>query len=115
MFKHKYLKQLQDVQARIKNNRATMASLNIPIPSCKITRELCDWLEVVTLSGITELGAFEEIVCRKLNVETFEYLGQLGNYFVNIADYERSKGLYEDELRCLQKQERHLKNKLGIE
>lgn len=114
MFKNKYLKQLQDVQSRIKNHKATIANLKMPTPSCKISRELCDWLEYISC-GESSLDILEHMVIRKLNVETFEYLERLGNYFVNIADYERSKSIYNDELRCLKLKESRLKEKLGID
>lgn len=116
MFKtQKYLKQLRDVQSRIKNCKEQLASLKMPAPSYKIGHELCDWFDYVACGGTTDLGVFERIVTRKLKVETVAYLEQLGNYFINIVEYERSNSIYNDELRQLQREECRLKDKLKIE
>lgn len=112
MFKNRYLKQLKDVQVRIKNCKAAIAALDPPEPlSIKVGRNVRAFIDALTYRLHPDLqkvfGTFED--------ETYDYLHQLGEYFINIADYEKKKKQYNQELGQLQIEEGCLKRKLGID
>lgn len=114
MFKNKYLKQLQDVQAQIKNCKASIAKLNPPEPdSRKIENEILRWLERLMYGCRPDLAQLFSFSGFK--GETCDYLRELGEYFINIADYYLEMKRYETELAQLQIKERSLKEKLGID
>jgi prefoldin subunit 5 len=116
VFKNKYLKQLQGVQAQIKNCKASIAKLNPPKPdSHKIENEILCLLEKLMYGCHTDLAQLFEVRFSRLKGETCDYLRELGEYFINIADYDQEMKRYETELAQLQKEERRLKEKLGIE
>lgn len=116
MFKNKYLKQLQDVQARIKNCTATITVLNPPEPdTVKIEMNVIDWLNSL-ISGIRpNVDPLCEYSFRGFRPGTTDYLEKLGNYLINVAKYEKEKEFYKKELMQLQNEERLLKEKLGID
>lgn len=113
MFENKYIKQLQDVQAQIRNCKATMAELKPPSPTTfKISKEVRGWFEALFYQ---QDPMVEDLIDNyKLQNESLDYLHKLGEYFVNVADYQTSKRKYKIELEKLQIKERCLKDKLGI-
>jgi hypothetical protein len=112
MFKNKYLKQLQDVQARIKNCKASIAKLDPPKPGMrKIESNVYYYLEALVRGWYPNI----EMIHPQYTDDTYDYLYQLGEYLMNIADYEIKQNQYNQELGQLQIEEGCLKRKLGID
>ena len=115
MFKRKYLKQLQDVQGRIKTCRASIAQSKPPAPdSMAISKEVARWLKMLFLQADPSVSSLIESVGYGFDGNTLDYMSKLGEYFSNFADYCRNEQKYKSELEQLQKEERTLKDKLGI-
>lgn len=116
MFKNKYLKQLQNIQAQIKKCKASIAELNPPQPdSREISRNLYHWLS--SLFYKNDLGAellYDEKYI-KFDGPACDYLHKLGEYFMNTADYYNARMKYDAELNSLRQKECLLKEKLGID
>lgn len=114
MFKNKHLKQLQDVQARIKNCKAFIANLKPPSPiTLKTGKDVECWFKALFHQHDP---AFRELFeCYTLKSEVIDYLQTLGEYLINAADYYQKEIEYKAELEQLQKEERGIKSKLGIE
>ena len=116
MFKNKYLQSLQIVQARIATCKAMLASLKPPAPdSWEISIDMKRWLEVLFYQHDPSVSSLIEIVGNDFTGNTLDYMRQLGEYFTNFANYYRDKIKYDEELEQLQKEERILKDKLGID
>lgn len=112
MFKNKYLKQLKDVQARIKNCKAAIAELEPPIPfTTQIGHNIRGYIDSLTLKLHPDI----RLAFRNWDDETYDYLYKLGEYFMNVADYEKKQKQYNQELGQFQAEENHLKRKLGID
>lgn len=111
MFKNKYLKQLRDVQTHIRDCKAVIANLDAPEPRSiaigSATRKYIDSLTLGLKPNISKFFMGEN--------EVYEYLRQLGEYFINIATYEETIKIYTEKLQQLQEKERSLKEKLGID
>jgi hypothetical protein len=117
MFKNEYLKQLKEVQAKIRACQASIAKLNPPIPELSCVRyDVGNWILTLIQWGniSTTMDALNEQLLN-FDKESIDYLRQLGEYFVNVSDYEREKREFEKELRRLREEEAHLKEKLGID
>lgn len=111
MFKNKYLKQLQDVQVRIRDCKIAIANLDAPEPrAIAIGIAVRKYIDSLTLRLKPDISKFFMV-----ENEVYDYLRQLGEYFINIADYEKNKKTYTAELEQLQKEEHILKEKLGID
>ena len=114
MFK-KYLKQLQEVQALIKTNKANLAKLEMPeireSGLHRLTNPLFTALSLGCSADINQIasGALEED-----KKKFYKYLHDLGEYFINFTDYCADTATYQAELRKLEAKERDLKAKLGI-
>lgn len=116
MFKNKYLKQLQDVQAKIKEcNKHIEALDNPPVPDFKIGNDLYYWLGALFCGNISPIYMLYGKECNSLDTPTLEYLHKLGTYFINVSDYCSKKKQYEAKLRQLQAEEKRIKKILGIE
>ena len=116
MFKRKYLTCLQVVQGRITHCKASMARLKPPAPdSIDISRDMRRWLEMLFMQGDPSISSLIESVGHSFTGSTLDYISKLGEYFSNFADYYRNEQKYKAELEQLQKEERILKNKLGID
>lgn len=116
MFKNKYLKQLQDIQAQIRNCKASIEKLTPPAPcTFKIGHHLVYWIEAIFLDRKPNISELCQNEFRGRENETYDYLHELGEYFINIADYEKKKKQYDKELQQLQIEEGCLKRKLGID
>ena len=112
MFKNKYLKQLKDVQAHIKNCKMSIAALDPPEPLfITVECNVRNFIDALTY----RLHPDPQKLFRRFEDETYDYLHQLGEYFINIADYEKKKKQYNKELERLQIEEGCLKRKLGID
>lgn len=111
MFKNRDLKQLRKVQLAIRLHKADMEKLNSPkMDSFGSKIKLYDVLRPLFYGRSLSPDEFLE-----LNDESLEYLQQIGRYLMNIADYVDTKKVYDKELKRLLKEERRLKEKLGIE
>ena len=116
MFKRKYLKRLQDVQARIRTCKAYIAESSPPKPdSLEISINMHRWLN--TLSNCMRPSVDQLLPMEYLNAEadTYKYIHQVGEFFINISDYYQEQKKYTEELRQLQIEERLLKEKLNID
>ena len=111
MFKNKYLKQLQKVQFLIKHYKASIEKLNSPeLDSPEDQFRVYDVLRPMLYGKSLSPGEFLE-----LSDASIEYIQQLGRYLLNITDYADTMRLHEKEIKRLRKEERSLKEKLGIE
>ena len=112
MFKNKYLKQLQDVQTQIRNCKVAIAELDPPKPSMrKIETNVYYYLEALVQGWYPNI----EMIHPQYTDDTYDYLYQLGEYLMNIADYEIKQRQYNTEIEKLQRKEVYLKEKLGID
>lgn len=111
MFKNKHLKQLRKVQALIKHYKESIEKLKSPeFDYSESTKKARDILWPMFYGRRLDPDEFLE-----LTDASSEYISKLGLYLMNIADYADTKKVYEKQLRQLQKEERRLKDKLGIE
>jgi hypothetical protein len=116
MFKKIYLKQLQDVQARIRECKTRIKELDPPEPkNFKIGSNVRQWINSLTNCTKPSVDLLYHCLDHKEKVATNNYLRQLGEYFINIADYNSKKDKYQLELALLSREEIDLKEKLGIE
>ena len=115
MFKNKYIKQLQGVQAQIKSCKASIRQLEPPSPSkFKMGHHLVYWLEALFVGYNPNIDEVFKLEFNGLEKETCDYLRELGEYFINISEYHNAKLKYDVELVKLQAEEHCLKTKLGI-
>lgn len=115
MFKTKYLKQLQDVQARITKCKALIAELSPPQPdSFDISKSLYHWLSSLFYRYDQGVDLLYDAKYIEYDGPACDYLHKLGEYFMNTADYYNAKMKYDAELISLQQEEYRLKQKLGI-
>ena len=112
---NKLLEQLRIVQGRITFCQAVLASLKPPTPdSCEIAKDMRHWLEALFYQYDPSVSSLIESVGNRFRGNTLDYMNKLGEYFINFANYHRDKIKYDEELEQLQKEERLLKEKLGI-
>lgn len=112
MFKNKYLKELKDVQEKMRINSANIKALKYPIPdSAKIQLDLFKLLRHSACGIQPDI----EALSRDLECETFDYFRQLGQYLIDICGYRDAARKCNTELLELQIKERNLKAKLGID
>lgn len=112
----KLLKQLQDVQAKIKSCKATLAEAQPPAPSSfKIQKDMVGWLTSLAYDYHPTVDTLLSCKTDRFDCVTLDYLHELGEYFINIAQYQKEHHQYKKELMTLQNEERLLKEKLGIE
>lgn len=115
MFQNKYLKQLQEVQAQIINCNENIEKLYVPTFSSNI-----EYKNISYLFDHLRYGGNNMDVDRFLGGVSgdkeviYNYLRELGEYFINIVDYQNANERYHEELRQLREKECQLKNKLGI-
>ena len=111
MFKNKHLKQLRKTQLLIKHYKESIEKLKSPVPdSSKAKMQVYDFFKLMAFGHSFTSGEILE-----LSDASIEYLSQLGRYLMKVADYADTMHLYEKELERLKKEERSLKEKLGIE
>jgi chaperonin cofactor prefoldin len=56
----------------------------------------------------------ESLIERHRFTDTDNYFRELGNYFINISEYNKTRKPLEERLSVLYKKEKKLKEKLGI-
>lgn len=111
MFKNKHLKQLRKTQFLIKHYKECIEKLKSPVPdSFKTEMQVYDIFKAMAFGHSFTSGEILE-----LSDESVEYISQLGLYLMNLADYADTMRVHEKELERLKKEERSLKEKLGIE
>jgi hypothetical protein len=116
MFNKICLKRLQEVQARIKDCKTRIKELDPPEPkNFKIGSNVCQWINSLTNRTKPSVDLLYHCSDHEEKVATNDYLRQLGEYFINIADYNSKKDKYQLELALLLREEIDLKEKLGIE
>jgi hypothetical protein len=115
MFKNKYLKQLQDVQARIKNCKELINKLSPPEPdSFRVGCDIYSWLCAMLHTDEPQVASFYDVFFTGFDDSNCDYMRKLGEYLINFADYEKKKKEYTMEFERLHREERRLKEKLGI-
>jgi hypothetical protein len=113
MFKNKYIQQLQYVQGHIKKCKASITNLKPPSPpTLTIGRDIDCWFHA--LFHQYDPAMSDLIESYTLKNESIDYLRTLGEYLIGVADYYQDEIKYAEELKQLQKEERILKEKLGI-
>ena len=113
MNNNKILKQLQDVQARIRSCKSCLDRLKPPAPQSWSTRQdMRRWLESLFMDCDP---AVEWMFEDGFKGETIIYANRLGHYLTNISYYYKEKEEYEAKIVTLKKEEAELKSKLGIE
>lgn len=116
MFKNKYLKQLQEIQAQIKTCTANINNLKPPAPSSvAVERDMLGWLDAIVYGHDPSIGSILENNRRSSRDDTLDYMRKLGEYLINTADYCKADRTYKAELAWLRTEERRLKDKLGID
>lgn len=111
MFENKDIKQLRKVQSRIKELKASIKKLNSPeLDDYMTNRAICSVLGPMLYGKSLSPSEFLE-----LSDASIEYIQKLGQYLANMAEYADTNKVYEKEIKRLQKEERRLKDKLGIE
>lgn len=119
MFKKRFLKELQDVQGRIRECKARIKELDPPNPKTpKIGYLTYQWIQALT----NDTKPTVDDLCKTINypiemdpMDMYDYLHQIGEFFINIADYNTKQEEYRRELKLLWQEETELKKLLGIE
>ena len=106
---NKLLKQLQDVQLKIRQHNEMLKGHKVPTTKFRMSKDMAETLEML-MNGEIDINAFVQY-----NKVDFNYLEELGTYFVNIAKYQEDTEKYQEELHQLKVYERNLKNALGID
>lgn len=111
MFNNKYLKQLRTTQALIKHCKESIEKLKSPqLNSPKDIVKVYEVLKPMLVGNSLSIGEFLE-----LSDTSIEYIQQVGRFLLNITDYANTIQMYKAMIAQLQKEERDLKAKLGIE
>lgn len=104
----KLLKKLQEIQIQIYDCNSIIKCLEPPTTTYRMARDIVDYVRHI-MDGDCDCGYLLH------NTEgTFDYMEQIGNYFISVAKYEKDKQTYNEELRELQAEECRIKEKLGI-
>ena len=111
MFKNKDLKQLQKTQSLIKHYKASIEKLKSPESESYEIRHHAYKVLRPLLWG-ERLDPDDFIFMSDASID---YISQIGQYLMNITNYIDTRKIYDKELERLQKEERILKEKLGIE
>lgn len=115
MFKNKHLKQLQEVQTKIRQCEEEIKQLNPPVPDEYCVEFNARYLLQAILSGDERhMKLYQETKYLKYEEETYEYIHKLGQYLIDIAAHRQKKREYEDELKQLKHEESRMKAQLGI-
>ena len=114
MFTKKYLKQLQGVQLKIKNCKESISKLSAPTPSGRVQGKLYCVFEQLAYTSNLDINYLVQSIGGNSKEELYQYLREIGNYLVDIADSHKLLKQYEDELAQLRDEEHKLKSKLGI-
>lgn len=115
MFEKRLLKELKDVQENIKICEDNIANLNPPkADNYRIRANIRKWI-----------GSSADGLNPKINTlfdgypedeaATYEYLRKLGEFLINMADYNNKRQKYDMRLCALKLTEKDLKERLGIE
>ncbi len=91
MFKKRFLKELQDVQARIRECKVRIKELDPPEPKTyRIGYCTHQWIEALT----NGMKPSVDNLCDTINysiemdpMDIYDYLHQIGEFFINVADY----------------------------
>lgn len=115
MFANKHLKQLKDVQDRIKSCKSSLAKLKPPQPSSIVfDGNMYHFFDQLSAGIVPDIDFLTKHTYNGKEHEMRECLRELGKYFIHIDTYVQSKRQYDAELKSLQQEEHLLKNKLGI-
>ena len=106
---NKLLKDLQDVQAKIRKHNEILKGYKVPTTKLRMANDILQTLKML-MYGEIDINAFVQY-----NHLDFDYIEELGTYFVNIAKYQQDTKKYQEELRDIKQYERNLKNALGID
>ena len=116
MFKNKYLKQLQEVQALIKTNKANLAKLEMLELEYDVPHSMPDaFFNALCCGQSVDIRSVSRYQWKEKKEKFYKYLHDLGEYLINFTDYCAEEEMYNAELIKLQEKERSLKAKLGIE
>jgi hypothetical protein len=120
MFKRRLLYELQAVQARIRECKTRIKELDPPEPKTyKIGYHTRKWIDALTCKLHPSV---DDLLCKTVScveeldvTDVYDYLHQIGEFFINIADYNNKQEKYQRELKLLLQEEIKLKERLGIE
>jgi hypothetical protein len=120
MFKKRLLYELQDVQARIRECKTRIKELDPPEPKTyQIGYHTRQWIDALTCKLHPSV---DDLLCKTVScveefdvTDVYDYLHQIGEFFINIADYNNKQEKYRRELKLLLQEEIKLKERLGIE
>jgi hypothetical protein len=119
MFKKRFLKELQDVQYRIRECKAQIKELDPPQPkTLQIGYLTYQWIQALTNNSkptVDDLCKTRSYSIEINPIDIHDYLRQIGEFFINVADYHTAQEEYQRELKLLLKKEVELKELLGIE
>lgn len=119
MFKKRFLKELQDVQARIRECKALIKELDPPDPKTpQIGYYTRQWIETLTNGAKPSVDNLCDTINYSIEMnpmDIYDYLHQIGEFFINVADYNIKQEKYRRELKLLSQEEAELKQLLGIE
>ena len=114
MFEKRLLKELKDVQENIKICEDNIANLDPPkADNYRIRANIRKWIES-SADGLnpkinTLFHGYPED-----EAATYEYLRKLGEFLINMADYNNKRQKYDMRLCALKLTEKDLKERLGI-
>jgi hypothetical protein len=110
------LKQLKNIQSQIKSCKETIALLEPPAPeSLNDQKNMICWLRELSQGNNPTVERASDGLILAHQYYSLDYLTKLGNYFINIAKYEKEKYVCSALLKQFLEQERYLKNQLGID
>ena len=103
------LKKLQDVQCKIRQCKDVINGYKAPKTKRIVAKDMAFALNML-MQGDIDIECF--VNYNKLD---FDYLEELGTYFVNVAKYQKDTEKYQEEIRQLKNMERKIKDDLGID
>ena len=113
MFKNKHLMQLRKTQFLIKHYKECIEKLKSPVPDQDLLKTKMQVYDIFQAMALGHSFTSGEIL--ELSDASIEYISRLGLYLMNVADYADTMHVHKKELERLKKEERNLKEKLGIE
>lgn len=103
------LKKLQDVQYKIRQCNEILKEHKAPTTKFRMAKDMSLTLGML-MNGEIDINSFVQA-----NHLDFDYLEELGTYFVNVAKYQKDTEKYQEEICQLKNMERKIKDDLGID
>ena len=109
MTSNNLLKKLQDVQCKIRQCKEVLKGYKAPTVKFRMGKDMAFTLGMLMNRDI-DIDSFVHA-----NNLDFDYLEELGTYFVNVAKYQKDTEKYQEEICQLKNMERKIKDDLGID